>query len=356
MVQPAPHARCGRWLRGQPGAERRAPRSVGLLRHRRGLRLHERAHSRYAHLHVELRGQPRAARHEHVSLHDIRSVATSSSATASIVNGSGADFPAPGLTSLSSTTARQVTSGADTLDNTVGVFAQEEVRVARPRVHHGRRSTRQQQRLRRQVQERVLSEGQRGVGDQRRAILSSPVGHDAEAARGVRRVGTGAASIFRERRCSASVPGPFGAGVTPCNIGNPNLGPERGYETEMGFDAALFSQSRWHGVHVLLRWNERRHSPAADSAVDRVPGTQFVNAGALTKHGFEVSLHGTPYQKQHRVDDRPKHPTADEQGHGSQRRRLPAGVDEHSSRGRILPWARGSARRWWARRSADMDT
>ena len=43
------------------------------------------------------------------------------------VNGSGVDFAAPGQTSLSSTTARQVTQETDTLDNTVGVFAQEEL-------------------------------------------------------------------------------------------------------------------------------------------------------------------------------------------------------------------------------------
>jgi len=42
-------------------------------------------------------------------------------------NGFGADFPAPGLSSLSSTTARQQTIESDTLDNTVGVFGQEEV-------------------------------------------------------------------------------------------------------------------------------------------------------------------------------------------------------------------------------------
>ncbi len=66
-------------------------------------------------------------------------------------NGFGADFPAPGLSSLSSTTAQQQTIESDTLDNTVGVFGQEELRVARSPVPYGWRATRQQQRVRKAV-------------------------------------------------------------------------------------------------------------------------------------------------------------------------------------------------------------
>ena len=198
LVQPAARARYRRRLRGQRGAERDPPRPLLLLRYRRRLRLQERAHARHAHLHVELRGQPGPPRDVDPPIYDVARW-RHHQARWQVRERIGPDFPAPGLTSLSSTTARQVTQETDTLDNTVGVFAQEEF-AWRDRVFiTGGVRLDNNSAFGRQVPQRVLSEGQWRVGDQRGAVLPSSVRHDAEAARGVRRIGTGAASVLVER-------------------------------------------------------------------------------------------------------------------------------------------------------------
>ena len=73
---------------------------------------------------------------------------------------------------------RRVRSGAD--------------RVARPVVRHGRATLRPAEHLQPQLQPRILSEGQRELGTQRRALLEAPVREPGSRACGVRRVGTSA--------------------------------------------------------------------------------------------------------------------------------------------------------------------
>jgi len=93
-----------------------------------------------------------------------------------------------------------------------------------------------------------------------------------------------------------AVPGPFGASVTPSNIGNPNLGPERAYETEFGFDAGLFHDRA--GIEFTYFTGGTQDAILSEQVKpsDGYPGFRYVNAGKLTKHGFELSMHGIPYQ------------------------------------------------------------
>ena len=93
-----------------------------------------------------------------------------------------------------------------------------------------------------------------------------------------------------------AVAGPFGAAVTPSNIGNPNLGPERAYETELGFDAGLFHDRA--GIEFTYYFGGTKDAILQEQVAPSLgyPGFQYVNAGALTKNGFEVALHGTPYE------------------------------------------------------------
>ena len=93
-----------------------------------------------------------------------------------------------------------------------------------------------------------------------------------------------------------AVPGPFGASVTPSSIGNPNLGPERAYETEFGFDAGLFHDRA--GIEFTYFFGGTKDAILDQQVAPSLgyPGTQSINAGKLTKHGFELALHGSPYR------------------------------------------------------------
>ena len=211
------------------------------------------------------------------------------------VNGFGADFAAPGLTSLSSTTARQVTQETDTLDNTVGIFAQEEL-AWRDRVF---------------ITGGVRLDNNSAFGSKFRNVyypkisgawvlseepffhLPSVTTLKLRAAYGE----SGQAPLpYTSNATFTGVPGPFGASVTPFNIGNPDLGPERGYETELGFDVGLFHDRA--GAEFTYYFGGTKDAILQEQVApsEGYPGTRFVNAGALTKHGFELALHGTPYQ------------------------------------------------------------
>lgn len=210
-------------------------------------------------------------------------------------NGSGSDFPAPGLTSLSSTTAGQVTTETDTLDNTVGVFAQEEVGW-NDRVF---------------ITGGVRLDNNSAFGDKFRnvyypkisgswVISEEPFFHIAQINTLKLRAAYGesgqAPLPYSARASYGAVAGPFGAAITPQSFGNPNLGPERGYETELGFDAAFLHNRA--GIEFTYYFGGTKDAILEQQIAPSIgfPGTQFVNAGSLTKHGLEIALHGTPYQ------------------------------------------------------------
>lgn len=79
-------------------------------------------------------------------------------------------------------------------------------------------------------------------------------------------------------------------GITPGDPGNPNLGPERSEEFELGFDAGLFDD------RVGLDFSYY-HSETSDLIVARpvapstgFPNVAFVNLGTMENEGIEVSL------------------------------------------------------------------
>jgi hypothetical protein len=89
--------------------------------------------------------------------------------------------------------------------------------------------------------------------------------------------------------------GPNGsAAVAPASRGNPDLGPERGYETEVGFDAGFLNDRA--GIEFTHFTGGTRNAildrPVAPST--GYPGTQLVNAGKIAKHGDELMLRATP--------------------------------------------------------------
>jgi TonB-linked SusC/RagA family outer membrane protein len=87
------------------------------------------------------------------------------------------------------------------------------------------------------------------------------------------------------------------AAVTPNTIGNPDLGPERGKEIELGFDANAWSDRV--GANFTYY-----HKKTADAILDKVvapssgqAGTQPINIGGILNSGIEVSVHTTPIRR-----------------------------------------------------------
>ncbi|HKJ92326.1 MAG TPA: TonB-dependent receptor, partial [Longimicrobiales bacterium] len=95
-------------------------------------------------------------------------------------------------------------------------------------------------------------------------------------------------------------PGPGGAGtVTPANLGNPKLGPERGTEVELGFDAGLFDERvgielTYYNQRTLDAILQREIAPSTGFS-----GYQYVNAGEIANSGVELQIRGTPWRTDH---------------------------------------------------------
>jgi TonB-linked SusC/RagA family outer membrane protein len=81
-----------------------------------------------------------------------------------------------------------------------------------------------------------------------------------------------------------------GGFLTPANAGNPDLGPERSLETELGFDAGLF-QDRL-GLDVTYFNGVTRDAILSRLAAPSTgfPGTQLFNAGEVARRGLEWQM------------------------------------------------------------------
>lgn len=90
------------------------------------------------------------------------------------------------------------------------------------------------------------------------------------------------------------VAGPNGATVlTTGSVGNPDLKPEKDYETETGFEAGLFNERI--GVDFTF-YSDASHdailSKTTAPSAGFGGGSQFFNAGQIDKHGIELALKG----------------------------------------------------------------
>ncbi len=100
---------------------------------------------------------------------------------------------------------------------------------------------------------------------------------------------------FASVRLYAPITGPGNvATVTPGAVGNPDLGPEKGEELELGFDASLLTDR----LGLSMTFFDARTKDAI--LARQVPpssgfaGTQFVNIGELSRRGLEVELKVRP--------------------------------------------------------------
>ena len=96
-------------------------------------------------------------------------------------------------------------------------------------------------------------------------------------------------------RTFAPISGPGDSpAVTPLSMGNPNLGPERGKEYELGFDATAWNDRI---SYELTRYHKRTTNAILFAQLPPsigFSGTQPFNAGAILNEGWENSLRITP--------------------------------------------------------------
>ena len=85
-----------------------------------------------------------------------------------------------------------------------------------------------------------------------------------------------------------------GGSATPSSPGNPDLGPERSTELELGFDAGLVNDR--FGAEVTYFSGTTRDAILARPAAPSMgfPGTQFFNAGRVDRNGLEWLLRAQP--------------------------------------------------------------
>jgi TonB-linked SusC/RagA family outer membrane protein len=107
-----------------------------------------------------------------------------------------------------------------------------------------------------------------------------------------------APDVFSAIRTYTPKVGPAGeGGVSPQNIGNPDLKPEVGEETEIGFDAGLFNQR----LGVEFTFYNKDLKDAIVSVPNKpsrgFPGVTFTNLGKTRNRGIELALEGTPISR-----------------------------------------------------------
>lgn len=213
------------------------------------------------------------------------------------VSAYGEDFPGPGLTALSSTTSARTGSETSVENNTVGVYVQEQIGLHdRFFLTGGLRSDNNSSfgaNFKRVYYPKVSASWV--VSEEpffRMPFITTLKLRSAYGQTGQAPAPYSAVPFF------TAVAGPGGtAAVTPASRGNPDLGPERGYETEVGFDAGILNDRA--GAEFTYFTGGTRNAivdaPVAPST--GYPGTQLINAGKLTKHGIELMLRATPISR-----------------------------------------------------------
>ena len=104
---------------------------------------------------------------------------------------------------------------------------------------------------------------------------------------------------FAALRSYQPITGPGGgAAVRPQFVGNSELGPERGSEIELGFDAGALDDR----LNLEFTWYDKR---AKDAIVAKpvAPssgfiGNQFVNLGEIQNTGYEIFLNALPFDSE----------------------------------------------------------
>lgn len=106
-----------------------------------------------------------------------------------------------------------------------------------------------------------------------------------------------APTTYSAIRTYATTAGPNDApAVTPNVTGNPNLGPEKGKEIEIGFDASglqdrLGMEVTYYRKRTVDAILDKQLAPSSGQA-----GTQPFNIGGILNRGWEIMVRGTPWR------------------------------------------------------------
>lgn len=208
---------------------------------------------------------------------------------------SGSQFPAVGVTTVSATTTSRGTCQDEEEDATVGMFLQQQFGIANRLFLVGAIRADDNSAFGRNFDRVYYPKfSMSWVLSEEPFFADMPV-LDAFKIRAAYGESGKQPITFSALQTYTSATGPTGnPTVTPLSIGNPDLGPERSKELELGFDAGA--------------WNDRvsaeftfYNKKTVDAILDRqiapsigIPGSQPFNAGALRNWGTETSLRLRP--------------------------------------------------------------
>jgi TonB-linked SusC/RagA family outer membrane protein len=218
------------------------------------------------------------------------------------VAASGSVFPTPGLKSVTSTVNRNPPSEGFVDDKSLGIYAQEQV-AWRDRVYftaalrsddHSafgsgfNRVTYPKLSLSYVLSEEPWFKVPLLSNSLNELRLRAAYGESGKAP-----------NSYSSIKTYSPTAGPVDApAVTPNTIGNPNLGPERGKEIELGFDASAL-QDR---VGMEFTYYNKK---TKDAILDKVvapssgqSGSQPINIGGILNSGIELMLRGTPWRSE----------------------------------------------------------
>ena len=210
----------------------------------------------------------------------------------------GERFPAPGVTAINATTFNRIAEQTVVENNTVGAFLQEELAW--------------QDRLFLTLGVRMDDNSAFGKNFDRVYYPKASLSWIASDESYVRIPFMTTLKLRAAYGESGQAPTPYAAvpvyqaavgfgntaAVTPLSLGNVDLGPERGFETELGFDAAFFDDRA--GIEFTYFFGGTRDAILQKQAPPSsgFPGTQLVNGGRLERSGIELLLRGTPIQRE----------------------------------------------------------
>jgi TonB-linked SusC/RagA family outer membrane protein len=206
--------------------------------------------------------------------------------------GSGSDFPAPGLTALSSTTAAKSSYEYTRDNNSLGVLGQEELAWRDRLFLSGGFRSDQNSSFGKNFKNVVYPHVSASWVLSDEPFFRVPFVSALKLRAAYGQSGE-APPLFVSIQSYTTT----ATGVTPSTIGNPDLQPERGYETELGFDAGFLHDRA--GMEVTYynggTKNEILQVPVAPSTGFGL-NSQYINAGRILRHGVELSLRATPIQ------------------------------------------------------------
>jgi TonB-dependent SusC/RagA subfamily outer membrane receptor len=207
--------------------------------------------------------------------------------------GQGSQFPAPGVTTISA--AAVITGGEDLIENsTVGVYAEQQVSW-KDRLY---------------LTAAVRADDNSAFGANFNlatypkvsaswVVSEEPFWPKALAStfrlRGAFGQSGQQPDAFASLLTYEAVTGPGSTpAIRPQFLGNPELGPERGSELELGFEAAMLAERL--GVDLTFYDKRTKDAILAKTAPPSLgfPGTQFVNVGEVKNRGLELQITGRP--------------------------------------------------------------